>query len=185
MSTPCARHRGHSNNPKYSHNTIGGNGMNRISTLLAVVFAMVVVVAGCDKLGGGDVALVKNGYLEFDKSITVGQAFEGYKFFTKKEWKAIKTEQGRKVIEFKGLLDLNNPNNNSPLFNQRKPSAVALVVRFIINADKTFEFADATMYGTVEDGSIQESGKLWNDYGERIVRSIYNNESITQFLALP
>jgi len=157
--------------------------MSRAFVLLVAVLTMVVVLTGCDKFGGGDVSLVKTGYLDFDKSTTVGQAFDGYKFFTKKEWKSYKTDQGRKVVEFKGLLDLSSSDNGSPIFNHKKPTAVALVAKFLVNGDKTFQFADATLFGTV-DGSIEESSKLWNDYDERIVRSIYANQSVTGYLAL-
>jgi len=159
--------------------------MSRAFVLLIAVLTMVTVLTGCDKLGGGDVSLVKTGYLDFDKSTTVGQAFDGYKFFTKKEWKSYKTDQGRKVVEFKGLLDLNNQQNDRPMFNERKTSAVAVVIKFLINGDNTFQLADATMFGTVEDGSIQETVKWYfNNFDQVILQSIYSNQSVTGYLVL-
>jgi len=48
--------------------------------LIGALFLMVFTVIGCSKFGG-DVELVKTGYLDYDKSISVGQAFDGYKYF--------------------------------------------------------------------------------------------------------
>jgi len=44
-----------------------------------------------------DINMVKNGQMEFDQSITVGQATEGYKYFGKKEWATGKDTQGRSL----------------------------------------------------------------------------------------
>jgi len=37
-------------------------------------------------INGGNVNTVKNGTLNFDNSITVGEAFDNYKYFRKTKW---------------------------------------------------------------------------------------------------
>lgn len=49
---------------------------------------------------------VKNGYLEFDKSITLGDALDNYKFFKLTKWTEFESDQGRTIIEFTGDIDL-------------------------------------------------------------------------------
>lgn len=56
--------------------------------------------------GSSDISTVKNGTLGLDTSVTVGNAFEGYKLFTKKEWKALSDPQKRRIVEFSGTLDM-------------------------------------------------------------------------------
>ncbi|MGI9257096.1 MAG: hypothetical protein ACR2PY_09205 [Salinispira sp.] len=50
---------------------------------------------------------VKQGYLDFDTSITVGNAFDNYAYFTEVEWQEFETDQGRKIVEVVGNFDIN------------------------------------------------------------------------------
>jgi hypothetical protein len=108
--------------------------------LAAVVLAF---IAGCGKVPGfgGDVALVKNGYLGNEKSITVGQIFDKYKYFKSTSWKALKSERGQRIVEFTGEIDLNHPDIKSVFGNimdLNNLESSTKIVQFIINADKTF-----------------------------------------------
>ncbi|MFA5192524.1 MAG: hypothetical protein WC740_17595 [Verrucomicrobiia bacterium] len=49
---------------------------------------------------------MKNGTLEFDTSVQVGKALDGYKYFKKTDWKSFETSQGRTVVEFTGSVNL-------------------------------------------------------------------------------
>lgn len=53
-----------------------------------------------------NIEIVKNGYLDFDKSITVGRALDNYKFFKSTNWDEFESEQGRDIVEFNGEIDL-------------------------------------------------------------------------------
>jgi hypothetical protein len=56
--------------------------------------------------GSSPVDTVKNGVLDFDKSATIGDVFKGYKYFTNGEWKIIHDQQNRTIVQFSGILQL-------------------------------------------------------------------------------
>ncbi len=51
------------------------------------------------------VKAVKSGTLAIDKSVTVGDALDGYGYFANREWSMIKDSQNRKTVQFRGHLD--------------------------------------------------------------------------------
>lgn len=51
------------------------------------------------------VNLVKNGVLELDRSVSVGDALNDYKFFKKTSWKSFVAEQNRRIVEFSAQFD--------------------------------------------------------------------------------
>lgn len=46
------------------------------------------------------------GVLELDKSLTVGEAFDNYKYFFNVKWEAFTTENEHKVVQVTVTLDL-------------------------------------------------------------------------------
>jgi len=44
--------------------------------------------------------LVRNSFLDFDQSATIGEVLENYKYFVETGWNEFTTEQGREVVEF-------------------------------------------------------------------------------------
>lgn len=110
--------------------------MRRNALCFLFVFAMIL---GCNKVSG-DVDIVKNGILEFDKSLTIGQAFSNYKYFKEVKWEAIKTDNGRRIVTARAMVDL----TKHPRFNEDVPLRLkqfALQFQFIINQDKTIQVA--------------------------------------------
>ena len=84
--------------------------------------------------------LVKNWTLELDKSLTVGQAIDNYKFFKKTRWEAIKTDNSRKVVHIFGEIDTGqHPSLNSNSLPDLKGAEMQF--QLVINADKTFQMA--------------------------------------------
>jgi len=74
---------------------------NKITT--ALLIASTLVLAAC---GGGDpTESVKGGTLDFDTSVTVGDALSGYDYFSETSWESFETSQGRTVVEFKGKIN--------------------------------------------------------------------------------
>lgn len=105
-------------------------------------------VIGCDKVKtvfGGDVALVKHGILEFDKSLTIGQAFDNYKYFKNTKWELITTNNGKKVVQVTGSFDASA---NGSYFQN-----VFVKYQFQINQDKTFELLWCGYGAHKNDGS--------------------------------
>jgi len=141
---------------------------------------MVFTVIGCSKFGG-DVELVKTGYLDYDKSISVGQAFDGYKYFSSKNWKTLKTEQGRRVVEFNGIMDMNNPDIKERIdlgikqFNKKRFTGLRTVVQFVVNGDNTYKISALSLVGTLEDGKTEKEANWMTP--EYVIKQIYSNEA--------
>lgn len=68
-----------------------------------VVLLLIIIISNC----GGAVRTVKKGRLKLDGSITVSQALENYPLFKKTSWKSFSDQQGRKIVEFIGEIDMN------------------------------------------------------------------------------
>lgn len=127
--------------------------------IAAVLFSL--ILAGCD----GDLSSVKNGTLEFDNSITVGQAFDKYSYFSSTQWESFETSNGRKIVEVTGFFT-----DDYPILKQLKPRGIdkmSLTVQFRVNKDDTFEIAAIGM-------------TIVNDAGEETEQDIGGNMSAAQ-----
>jgi hypothetical protein len=122
--------------------------LHRIIGIRNLFFILALIILSIYACGfGGDISTVKNGYINFDKSITVGQAFEGYKYFGKKEWTTLKDEQGRRYVNFKTQMNQNYVNEINDRIKYRckivsckYPPVAALewIIQFTVNHDGTF-----------------------------------------------
>lgn len=63
------------------------------TSVLAFLFA------GCSK--PDPLNIVKNGALNFDKSVTVGNALDNYKYFGASKWNTFEDSQRRTIVEFR------------------------------------------------------------------------------------
>lgn len=63
---------------------------------LVLISTMCIAIAGC----GSDTDKVKNGILEFNKTITVGQALDNWKSCESKSWEEFSAENGVKIVQF-------------------------------------------------------------------------------------
>lgn len=68
----------------------------RLRPVFAIVFLSAAHVGYC----ANPIEIVKHGTLEFDTSVEVGKAFDGYKYFKKTKWTSFETKQGRTIVEF-------------------------------------------------------------------------------------
>ncbi len=99
--------------------------------LLITGLVLSIFISGCS-----DIGVVKDGTLNFDSSITVGQAFDNYQYFKETKWEELETANGRKIIEVNGVFT----DKYLKLMGWTKQFAQAsLTVQFKINKDDTFE----------------------------------------------
>lgn len=106
--------------------------LKKFVSSIVVMLGLSLFVGGCSD---NKVSMVKNGTLEFDKSLTVGQALDKYKYFKNTKWEVITTENGKKVVQAIGQIALDNhPSIKNPEFK-----AMDIRFQFIVNQDKTFE----------------------------------------------
>jgi hypothetical protein len=78
--------------------------MKKIILILASALLPLFMV-GCAKID--PIAYVKGSTLDIDKSVTIGNAFDNYKYFKSVSWEAGEDEQKRQIVTFKGVYDLN------------------------------------------------------------------------------
>lgn len=153
--------------------------MNKPKVLFVIV-ACCWMLCGCDKikkLTSSDISSVKNGTLEFDKSLTVGQAVDKYRYFKKTEWEELKEDNGRRVVQATGFFDISKHptinTNNNPLLK-----LAYIRFQFILNQDNTFQLgwcgfgAEKTDGTTIEPEKSSISLQCINS-----LKEIYANES--------
>lgn len=118
---------------------------------LIILTVTLFCLAGCDV-----VSQVKEGVLAFDKSVTVGQALDGYQYFTSTNWSSFETSQGKTIVECSGDI---------------KNSSMKLTIQFQINKDDTFGLAYAGLWQGEEEISRGGLRYLRNVYENRVIDS--------------
>lgn len=137
-------------------------------TLFTVVF-----VAGCAK---DDLAVVKNAHLEFNKTVAIGKALDGYKYFASKEWQTLKTPKGARVVIFKADMNpqfvkevnevCGNQNPQGKMIESQKWS-----IQFTVNKDNTVHISGTQTLSIFTD-KTKKAGSL----NEALVKSVFENQ---------
>lgn len=102
----------------------------------------------------GDVAVletVKKQALPKFSKVTIGNAFEGYSYFKKREWKSIRTNANKYYIDFYGWFDAKIMDANS-LKNGISQQGVS--VKFVVNQDGSFGVVMVSRVEAKTDGSM-------------------------------
>jgi hypothetical protein len=99
--------------------------------LLMIGLFLSLMITGCS-----NVDTVKDGTLNFDNSITVGEAFDKYSYFSDTEWTDFETSNGRRIVQVTGIF---NDDYIKKMGWTKQFSEVSLIVQFKINKDDTFE----------------------------------------------
>lgn len=138
-------------------------------------------LTGCNKMRGlamGEVATVKAGILEFDKSLTIGQAFDSYQYFKSTKWEEMKTDNGRKGCVVKCEIDT----NKHPTINvSRNPElkSVEMQYQFLVNQDKSIQLNWCGVAVEMADGSRSvPEGNVNLLSCMASLKSIYNNQPV-------
>lgn len=141
------------------------------------VLLIILSITGCDQaksvVSGRDLEFVKNGVLELDKSLTVGQAIDNYKYFKSTKWQALKTDNGRRVVSVAAVVDTaKHPNMNSiPNLKQME-----MKFQFVINQDSTFKVGWCGLAMEFNDGTKKEPDESVNLIQcTNSLKAIYNN----------
>lgn len=135
-------------------------------------------LTGCFK--GGDIASVKAGVMDFDKSLKVGDAFENWGECTHKKWSEFKTANGRKIVQFEcrstQVQDfVRTAKANFPkVYYQdarRDLEETTTTVQWTINTDDSFELTSFQKLYKWADGSVTE----WTPLLDRLLKNVYEN----------
>lgn len=138
----------------------------------AIAVVIVAIAAGCSK---DDVTVAKEGHLDFNKSITIGQALDGYKYFGNKEWLATKTPQGTRLVIFKAdmnpqfVKEINGAcKSTAP---QKTIESQKWAIQFTLNKDNSI-FVSGTQTLSIAPDKTKKAGSL----SEALLQSVYKNE---------
>lgn len=111
---------------------------------LFAAFAICLFFTGCSDV---NVDKVKSGSLDGFKGLPIGQVFDNYKYFKSKRWKSIKTDDGRNVVEFNGVLELNDARKKAGI------KEVSVLFQFIVLKNGAFVLA------YIESRTLDSTGK--------------------------
>jgi len=141
--------------------------------------------------------MVKEGTLSIDKSVTVGNAFDHYKYFTNVLWSTEEDAQKRRIVVVKGTYDLDKLAGTE--FLGSRVTAVniaetkrklpgfefAFVARFFISVDRnSFELAykGLAISGDEKKGELPVSDLEDKDGAE--LTAVYFNQPSPSLVAL-
>lgn len=111
-------------------------------------FIAILCITGCNKKNS--INIVKDGVLDFNKTLTVGQAFDNWKSCKSNSWESFKTENGIDIVEFKCELKIDEFSQKLRNFDKdyKKGNeegtyldfkSALLTFQFSINKDNTFQ----------------------------------------------
>ena len=147
----------------------------------SLLVGLALFFAGCSDR---KVAEVKNGVLNFDKTLTVGDAFDNYKYCKDVKWESGETDNGRDFVQVTCDYDIYNKDNSEyyrKVFEKKGIKKVELKYQFDIlkSPDNKFKLRGeyVTYYG--------KNGKVLYDDDKSSVedslvdlKKIYNNEPL-------
>lgn len=143
--------------------------------LLTVAVLNVVVVAGCSK-DDPDLTFVKKGHTSYNKTIAIGEAFDGYKYFGKKEWQTVKTPQGARLVILKADMNPQFIKEINEACGKQNPQGKMIEsqkwsIQFTINKENAI-FVSGTQTLTISTDKTRKSGSL----NEALLKSVYENQ---------
>lgn len=144
--------------------------MKRIKMTCVLVLAI-----GLSACSDSNISQVKNGTLALDKSLTIGQAIDNYKYFSKTKWETLTTENKKKVVQVSGKIDL----SKHPNINQKEMPVlkeVEMRFQFVINQDKTFELSWCGTWVEKNNGEkVEPPQQTYIEACINSLKAIYNN----------
>ncbi|TLU83196.1 MAG: hypothetical protein FDX30_09065 [Chlorobium sp.] len=162
---------------------------NKYSILnLITLLGFIALLTACNKVNtpiiDKDVSIIKDGVLKFDNTLTVGQAFDNYKYFNKVQWNSSKSENGRRIVTVIANIDLDKANNSTDSDNTSDNHLsnikhIQFKQEFIINVDNTFNAGWYGVIGEIKDGTeVYPEKKSLSYRNIALLKKIYDNEVI-------
>jgi len=132
-----------------------------------------------------NIRLVRNSFLDFDQSTTIGEALDNYQYFIKTEWTEFTTEQGKEVVEFygyfedrveykEGMQSFGYPFNLEIIDGFVEEKGIVLI-QFLMNKDRMLD-DEGHRFKVVYVGHIENGRKMLPV--KRFLPDIYNNKGI-------
>ena len=146
--------------------------------LFVIGLFLSLVITGCSD----DVNLVKNGVMNFNKTITVGEAFDNWNDCKSRKWDAFETDNHIRVVEFtcekKGVNEyMSKVKSFLSKKEQNKASYLDIksnkqIFQWTINKDDTFQIDN------VQVETVWADGKKFSGSQKPMeqLQSVYNNK---------
>lgn len=116
--------------------------------------------------------VIKSKKLDKYQSATIGEAFEGYRFFETKEWKVTKLPNAKFYIDFTGIF---KKSFFSVFSMEQSVSRQGLEIKFVVYEDGRFGIAMISKVHVMTDGMIK---RFPLDDTKSILDKIYANKEI-------
>lgn len=127
---------------------------------------------GAETANAGLVNAIKNGKLANHQSTTIGNAFDSYKYLTKKEWKGASLQSGHFTVDFTGWFEPGTVSDNDI---KGGVTGSGINVKFVINPDGSYYVFMVSKIESRSDGKVY-GDELQDSAG--ILASIYANKKI-------
>lgn len=129
---------------------------NLKSVTSGILLIIVILFSGCseESVNLSNIEKVKNGVMNFDKSITIGQAFDNWNSCKNKKWNEFTTDNQKQIVEF-----------------TCKVNALDCTIQWAINLDNTTKIIYAKLLAKQENGQILEKTITTN----QLLKAIYSN----------
>jgi hypothetical protein len=122
-----------------------------------ILLTIVILFSGCseESVSLSNIEKVKNSVINFDKSITIGQAFDNWNNCKNKQWNEFTTDNQRQIVEF-----------------TCKINTLDCTIQWAINLDDTTKIIYGKLLKTKKDGQILERRITTN----QLLKAIYANK---------
>jgi len=147
---------------------------------LSIMFATSTLLSGCSN----DIDAVKSGILEFNKTITVGEAFDNWDSCVNSQWELFETSNGTKVVQFicnkkdvKEYMD-----KVKALLSEKQLASFSASGLNITENKQTFQFTinkdDTFQIDNVQVETVWADGKSFQDSQQSMeeLERVYANE---------
>jgi hypothetical protein len=144
--------------------------------ILTIIIIPYLAVCAISIYASSDVEIVMNGTLPYDKSITIGDAFNKFRYFESKKWIARQEENKRRLVIFIGALDLGKLKHYNNELNMLRAAFIRVV--FVMNIDKSIDIMSLS-YQILLPGEFKLLEWIMDtpDYFKDSVLNIYKNDS--------
>ena len=130
---------------------------------MVIVFGLALACQGC--FFQGDQGIVKNGTMQENKTLTVGEAFDGWSECESKTWSDFKSDNGQRIVQFECRVtgypefkkELRAILQNESKYDHFDLSSIVSTYQWKINKDDSFQLASITTNWKWEDGKSYEA----------------------------
>ena len=145
--------------------------------LTVIIFFTSILLTGC----GSNVDMVKDGVMNFNKTITVGQAFDNWNNCKSSNWEEFETDNGMKIVQFtcssKDVKEFMNivkgflPENEQKEASYLDVKSDTQIFQFSINKDDTFQIDN------VQNETVWNDGKKYSISQKPVaqIENVYKN----------